>query len=314
MCLLVQVLTSDYKKDLLRWIDEENLIALFGGKSEGALDGTDAGPWIDPDIRQRLHVDETALRKFGWCSNPHSACEFSNGSAASTAVSAACAATGVPASAVIKSSSVGIRFRTSDSGAEGDDGFYDACSEAGSFSSNSLKSVSGSPFAAYANGKGDMANGTVYATVAEADSPVQSFQDEDRHAPLRPILSSSPNRLSQPHPSNSSLPSLTSSASGRPLAERVRRLESLVQEQQARLRTPLIPASSAAISAAGDADSAHSGEPMLGTAKSWAPEGSLMWRVDLLEAGMELLLAAQEMSWKGPATGDKSRNCCCTIM
>lgn len=65
-------------------------------------------------------------------------------------------------------------------------------------------------------------------------------------------------------------------------------------------------------------------------ARSTALEGTLAYRVELLEEGLDLLLRAQELSWQekkaaAAASGgaaaaqeasnsDNSRGCCCTVM
>ncbi len=57
----MQILSTDYIKAVLKWVDEENLPTWLGGKSEGSL-LADIGPWSDPELCQRIGVDVEALR------------------------------------------------------------------------------------------------------------------------------------------------------------------------------------------------------------------------------------------------------------
>lgn len=44
-----QILGANYKSELLKWIDEDSLMAMFGGSSAGTL-AEDVGPWNDPEL------------------------------------------------------------------------------------------------------------------------------------------------------------------------------------------------------------------------------------------------------------------------
>jgi hypothetical protein len=66
--VLLQICQSDYKKDLLEWIDADNLPDWLGGRSKGTL-LDDVGPWSDPDVLRRLEgqsaVAAKALKRMG---------------------------------------------------------------------------------------------------------------------------------------------------------------------------------------------------------------------------------------------------------
>lgn len=62
----LQICQSDYKKDLLEWIDADNLPDWLGGRSKGTL-LDDVGPWSDADVLRRmegqLNVAAKALKR-----------------------------------------------------------------------------------------------------------------------------------------------------------------------------------------------------------------------------------------------------------
>lgn len=64
--LLVQICQSDYKKDLLEWIEPDNLPEWLGGRSKGTL-LDDLGPWSDREVLHRmegqLNVAAKALKR-----------------------------------------------------------------------------------------------------------------------------------------------------------------------------------------------------------------------------------------------------------
>ena len=60
-CLLAQILGVDYKKGLLKWIDEENIPTFLGGKSDGSL-VDDIGPWNNQELCHKIGVDIEELR------------------------------------------------------------------------------------------------------------------------------------------------------------------------------------------------------------------------------------------------------------
>ncbi|KAG2439718.1 hypothetical protein HYH02_010597 [Chlamydomonas schloesseri] len=45
----IEILGANYKAELLKWIDEDSLMTLFGGGSTGSL-ADDVGPWNDPEL------------------------------------------------------------------------------------------------------------------------------------------------------------------------------------------------------------------------------------------------------------------------
>lgn len=59
---VLQICQSDYKKDLLEWIDADNLPDWLGGRSKGTL-LDDVGPWSDPDVLRRMEGQSTVAAK-----------------------------------------------------------------------------------------------------------------------------------------------------------------------------------------------------------------------------------------------------------
>lgn len=57
-----QICQSNYVKDLLEWIDAENLPEWLGGKSQGTLID-DIGPWSDPEVLRKLEGQLPAVAK-----------------------------------------------------------------------------------------------------------------------------------------------------------------------------------------------------------------------------------------------------------
>ena len=57
----LQILGTDYKKGVLKWIDEDNLPTWLGGKSEGSLID-DIGPWNDAELCNKIGVDIDELK------------------------------------------------------------------------------------------------------------------------------------------------------------------------------------------------------------------------------------------------------------
>lgn len=68
MHVLLQICQSDYKKDLLEWIDADDLPDWLGGRSKGTL-LDDVGPWSDPGVLRRIEgqsaVAAKALKRLG---------------------------------------------------------------------------------------------------------------------------------------------------------------------------------------------------------------------------------------------------------
>lgn len=69
LCVLLphaQICQSDYTKDLLEWIEPDNLPDWLGGRSKGTL-LDDVGPWSDPEVLRRmegqLNVAAKALKR-----------------------------------------------------------------------------------------------------------------------------------------------------------------------------------------------------------------------------------------------------------
>lgn len=49
----MQICQSNYTKDLLEWIEPDNLPDWLGGRSKGTL-LDDVGPWSDPEVLRRM--------------------------------------------------------------------------------------------------------------------------------------------------------------------------------------------------------------------------------------------------------------------
>lgn len=84
----------------------------------------------------------------------------------------------------------------------------------------------------------------------------------------------------------------------RALQDRIRLLEQQLQQQEQRLKgyvpqTQVVP---------------H--------VEANAPDGTLLYRLENLEMGMDVLLRAQELQWQESAKGGKkkARSCCCCVM
>jgi hypothetical protein len=60
MCV-VQICGYDYSKDLLQWIEPDNLPEWLGGRSKGTL-LDDCGPWSDPEVLRRLEGSAVAAK------------------------------------------------------------------------------------------------------------------------------------------------------------------------------------------------------------------------------------------------------------
>eukprot|EP00878_Enallax_costatus_P021465 GHUV01022722.1.p1 GENE.GHUV01022722.1~~GHUV01022722.1.p1 ORF type:complete len:454 (+),score=138.54 GHUV01022722.1:1181-2542(+) len=58
----IQICQSNYTKDLLEWIDAENLPEWLGGRSQGTLID-DIGPWSDPEVLRKLEGQLPAVNK-----------------------------------------------------------------------------------------------------------------------------------------------------------------------------------------------------------------------------------------------------------
>lgn len=58
----IQICQSNYTKDLLEWIDPENLPEWLGGKSQGTLID-DIGPWSDPEVLRKLEGQLPVVNK-----------------------------------------------------------------------------------------------------------------------------------------------------------------------------------------------------------------------------------------------------------
>lgn len=58
----VQICQSDYRKDLLEWIDADSLPEWLGGRSKGTL-LDDVGPWSDPEVLRRMEGQSTVAAK-----------------------------------------------------------------------------------------------------------------------------------------------------------------------------------------------------------------------------------------------------------
>ena len=58
---VVQICGYDYSKDLLQWIEPDNLPEWLGGRSKGTL-LDDCGPWSDPDVLRRLEGSAVAAK------------------------------------------------------------------------------------------------------------------------------------------------------------------------------------------------------------------------------------------------------------
>lgn len=52
----IEILGTNYRDGLLRWIDDENLVDWLGGKSKGTL-YDDCGPWSDPAVLAKLDME-----------------------------------------------------------------------------------------------------------------------------------------------------------------------------------------------------------------------------------------------------------------
>lgn len=58
----MQICQSNYTKDLLEWIDAEDLPEWLGGKSQGTLID-DIGPWSDPEVLRKLEGQLPVVNK-----------------------------------------------------------------------------------------------------------------------------------------------------------------------------------------------------------------------------------------------------------
>ncbi|KAG2437256.1 hypothetical protein HXX76_005919 [Chlamydomonas incerta] len=57
----IEILGGNYKAELLKWIDEESLMTMFGGSSAGTL-ADDVGPWNDPELMASVGLDLEDLK------------------------------------------------------------------------------------------------------------------------------------------------------------------------------------------------------------------------------------------------------------
>lgn len=58
---MLQICGYDYGKDLLQWIEPDNLPEWLGGRSKGTL-LDDCGPWSDPEVLRRLEGSAVAAK------------------------------------------------------------------------------------------------------------------------------------------------------------------------------------------------------------------------------------------------------------
>lgn len=58
----LQICQSDYSRDLLEWIEPDNLPDWLGGRSKGTL-LDDVGPWSDPEVLRRIEGQSAVAAK-----------------------------------------------------------------------------------------------------------------------------------------------------------------------------------------------------------------------------------------------------------
>lgn len=56
LTICLQICQSNYTKDLLEWVDADNLPDWLGGRSKGTL-LDDIGPWSDPEVLRQIETE-----------------------------------------------------------------------------------------------------------------------------------------------------------------------------------------------------------------------------------------------------------------
>lgn len=280
----LQILGTDYLPGLKQWIDIENIPDWLGGQSHGSLED-DVGPWSDPDLVDKLGLDVEEL-KLGHRPAP--------------------ALTVLPSTRMFGHSFEGTGIHRTSAGS------ITALREA----------LGGGPGSISLRQHSDVSDGY--------HSPINSMHDglaghriREDHAPSSRVPSSAGSargavRLSGEHAVNgnaafepipegptsttavipATLTSLHLSAGGgtpnakqATLVQRVQELESMLAPHREQIQAALAGKAVGPAAASGQAQVAAL------SSKS-APQGSLLYRVELLEDAMNMVLAAQQVRLK----------------
>lgn len=298
--------SSDATQALLRWVDADNLMVCFGGRSRGEL-SDDVGPWNDPQTLASIGFDLPTMRRYGsWQAPP-------------LRLSSEWAPAAVD-------------------GQDEDESFFDARSDAGSrppsVASSPRSSAAPLPLVVTSSVAPDTAPTADASThdSARSQAGLDGAKAQQSLLLLQPSLSlatSAPCPVLPQTSNNSSTPLLgptaTATPGGKvlPLAERVKRLERMLAMQQGRLAQPLLGGAPGAAgrrptrdpSACGTMSEGSESPPCSDTISSRS--GTLMWRVEVLEDSMEVLLRAHEVALGSSAAVSqppRPRSCCCAIM
>ncbi|GAX76074.1 hypothetical protein CEUSTIGMA_g3517.t1 [Chlamydomonas eustigma] len=252
----IEILGTDYKLALLKWVDEENLPTWLGGKSEGSL-LDDVGPWSDPELCSRIGVDVEKLR-----SGQRLAPLLHLGTVQSRRYAAAAAASGHISLPTVNSQRVGSetestpRIRRHSNNLST---FYSA------------RRYSGVPEELVDEVARKYTLSTSSGSVASLE---RGSHPEGRAIPTIPEVSQAE--------ANGNLKDAAESRV-RTLIQRVTELEQQLPPHMERLRNGVKPR-----------EAVTRAEVTTGTSTKSAPEGSLLNRVEVLEEAMETLITAQE--------------------
>ncbi|GAX74790.1 hypothetical protein CEUSTIGMA_g2237.t1 [Chlamydomonas eustigma] len=250
----IEILGTDYKQALLKWVDEENLPTWLGGKSEGSL-LDDVGPWSDPELCSRIGVDVEKLR-----SGQRLAPLLHLGTAQSRRCAAAAAASGhisLPSAQRMGSDTEGAPHISRNS--NNLSSFYSA------------RRFSGVPEELVDEVARKFALSTSSGSVASLE---RGSYPECSAIPTIPEVSHAE--------ANGNMKAVVDSRA-RTLIHRVAQLEQQLPPHMERLRNGAKPR-----------EGLSRAEVTAATSTKSAPEGSLLNRVEVLEEALETLVAAQE--------------------
>ena len=325
----IQICGTDYASELLEWVDADNLPVWLGGRSKGTL-LDDAGPWSDPEVLRRLAPSLPAAAR---ALKALRASAAGGGGALVTAGSLGGGGFGGGGGGVVSIGGGGGDDEEEDGGGGG--GFASPRSEAsfatalsssgslpnpeallGGFPSLTRRSLEGAAGARKSGGGGAGGAGAsprALRSLAGADAGCASSDESGLIGAVMPGP-----RGSAGGGGGGAGAGAGGRGAGSSLVARVEALEELYAQQVQRLKGYL-PSGAYQRASGGGAGGGGSGAAGVraGLLAGAAPDGSLLQRVDALEAALELLLRAQDLSWQEEEArrARRARGCCggCTI-
>lgn len=279
----IEICSTDYMPELLKWVDIENIPEYLGGKSKGTL-LDDVGPWSDKKLLRTLDLTALGIPRILW---PPAATQDDEApaSTASTASTPTQSNTLAASSVLASSPVIGIPGTTSVHAsaltshgsiiyADEEGAYYSPKSEASFYSIPPSPTDTATPLLSSTRTQRQGSGGAplpveVYRTVPEGVTTIDTGADSAPRA--------------------------------RSIADRVKQLEAEMPAQVDRLKGHL-------------PNGPNSLSNVQRNLKTSAAEGTLLWRVEVLEEGMDMLLAAQQACFKSDS--GKARQCCggCSLM